>query len=209
VRLPAGAGRWLGIPVVAALAATWKVRVVGAEHEEAARASGRGVLYTIWHETLLPLTWHHRTRRDMTMLVSPGIDGDYLEAFSLPLGYQVLRGATGQDGVAAVLGLVDVLAGGRPAAIAPDGPLGPRRTVTPGAVTIAQRAGALILPLHASADRAWRAGSWDRFLIPKPGSAVTVRYGEPFAVGEGKDGVETATGRLAEALAVLTREDVA
>jgi lysophospholipid acyltransferase (LPLAT)-like uncharacterized protein len=209
VRLPAGAGRWLGIPVVAALAATWRIRVVGGEFERAARASGRGVLYTIWHETLLPLVWHHRTWRDMTMLVSPGIDGDYLEAFSLPFGYRVIRGATGQAGVAAARALADVLAGGRPAAIAPDGPLGPRRTVTPGAVTIAQRAGALILPLHATADRGWRAGSWDRFLIPKPGSVVTVRYAEPFAVGEGSSGVAAATAQLAVALEGLTREDVA
>jgi lysophospholipid acyltransferase (LPLAT)-like uncharacterized protein len=209
VRVPVGAGRWLGIPVVGALAATWRIRVIGEEFERAARASGRGVLYTIWHETLLPLTWHHRTRRDITMLVSPGIDGDYLEAFSLPLGFQVIRGATGQDGLKAFLGLGEVLAAGRPAAIAPDGPLGPRRVLTPGAVVMAQRTGAMILPLHASATRGWRAGSWDRFLIPKPFTRVTVRYAEPFTVGPDATGIETATAQLAGAFAGLTREDEA
>ena len=209
MKLPASAGRWLGIPVVASLAATWRIRVEGKEHEQAARKSGQGVLYTIWHETLLPLTWHHRTRRDMTLLVSPGIDGDYLEAFSTPIGYRVIRGATGQAGVTAIRALTEVLAKGAPAAIAPDGPLGPRRTVTPGALAIAQRAKAVILPLHASTDRGWRAGSWDRFLIPKPGATVTIKYGAPFAVGDGALGLETATAQLAGALEGLSREDVA
>ncbi len=209
MKLPASAGRWLGIPVVAALAATWRIRVEGGENEQAARRSGQGVLYTIWHETLLPLTWHHRTRRDMTLLVSPGIDGDYLEAFSTPLGYRVVRGATGQAGVTAVRALTEVLTNRGVAAIAPDGPLGPRRTVNPGALAIAQRANAVILPLHASAERAWRAGSWDRFLIPKPGARVTIKYGEAFAVGEGEMGLETATAQLAGALEGLSREDVA
>ena len=195
--------------MVGALAATWRIRVIGGEFERAARASGRGVLYTIWHETLLPLTWHHRTRQDITMLVSPGIDGDYLEAFSVPLGFRVIRGATGQDGLRAFLGLGEVLSAGRPAAIAPDGPLGPRRVLTQGAVIAAQRTGALILPLHATARRGWRAGSWDRFLIPKPFTRVTIRYAEPFTVGDGPAGIETATAQLAGALEGLTREDEA
>lgn len=195
--------------MVGGLAATWSIRVVGGEHEAAARASGRGVLYTIWHETLLPLTWYHRTRGDITMLVSPGIDGDYLEAFSVPIGFQVIRGATGQGGVKAFLGLGEVLAAGRAAAIAPDGPLGPRRVLTPGALIAAQRSGAMVLPLHATADRGWRAGSWDRFLIPKPFARVTIRYAEPFTVGPDATGLETATAQLAGALEGLTREDEA
>lgn len=209
MKLPVGAARWIGLPLVSALAATWRVRVTGAEHEAAARSSGKGFVYVIWHETLLPQVWEHRTRRDITMLVSASLDGDYLASFGEAIGYRTVRGATGQEGRRAFRELTEVLQAGRPVAIAPDGPLGPRRVLSPGAVVAAQRTGALLLPLHATADRGWRFGSWDRFLVPKPFSTVTVRYAAPFAVGPGETGVETGITRLTEALATLAREDIA
>ena len=209
MKIPVNAGRWVGVPAVASLAATWRMRTVGAEHERAARASGRGFIYVIWHETLLPLTWVHRTRRDITMLVSATIDGDYLTSFATAIGYRTVRGATGQDGRRAIRELGEVLRAGRPAAIAPDGPLGPRRVLTPGAVVAAQRNGALLLPLHATADRGWRFGSWDRFLVPKPFARVTVWYAEPFGVEAGEAGMERAMARLTAAFGALTREDAA
>lgn len=209
MRLPVGAGKWLGVPLVATLAATWRIRTVGGEHERAARAAGRGALYIIWHETLLPLTWIHRTRGDITMLVSATIDGDYLMAFGGALGYRAVRGATGQDGVQALREVNGVLRSGGVVAIAPDGPLGPRRVLKPGALVAAQRTGAMILPLHATADRAWRFDSWDRFMVPKPFTTVTVRYAEPFVVEEGEAGLDRGTERLGAALAGLSREDIA
>lgn len=207
MKLPVGAGRWLGVPAVAALASTWRQRTAGGEYERAARAGGRGVIYVIWHEALLPLTWVHRTRGDITMLVSATLDGDYLTSFATAIGYRTVRGATGQDGRRAFRELGEVLRAGRPAAIALDGPLGPRRVLTPGAVVAAQRNGALLLPLHATADRGWRFGSWDRFLVPKPFAEVTVHYAEPFSVGTGEAGLEEGMARLAAALGALTRED--
>ena len=63
-----------------------------------------------------------------------------------------------------------------------DGPRGPKGKVKPGLIRMAQLSGAVILPLIVSADKAWIAGSWDRFLIPKPFSRVTVRWEEPFFV---------------------------
>jgi hypothetical protein len=209
VKLPVGTGKWLGVPLVAALAATWRVRIVGGEYERAARAPGRGALYIIWHETLLPLTWIHRTRGDITMLVSATIDGDYLMAFGGALGYRAVRGATGQDGLQALREVTGVLRAGGVVAIAPDGPLGPRRVLKPGALVAAQRTGAMILPLHATVDRAWRFDSWDRFMVPRPFAEVTVRYAEPFVVGQGEAGLDAGTERLAAALAALSREDIA
>lgn len=209
MKLPVSAGKWLGVPLVATLAATWRVEVEGAEFERRARADRQGCIYVIWHETLLPLTWLHRTRGDITMLVSATIDGDYLMAFGGALGYRAVRGATGQDGVHALREVTGILRDGHPVAIAPDGPIGPRRVLKPGVLVAAQRTGALVLPLHATADRGWRFGSWDRFLVPAFFARVRVRYAEPFAVAGGETGLEAGTARLAAALAELSREDQA
>lgn len=207
MKLPIGAGRWLGVPAVATLASTWRMRSVGGEREALARRSGRGFIYVIWHETLLPLTWVHRTRGDITMLVSATIDGDYLASYGAALGYRTVRGATGQDGRRALREICDVLREGRPVAIAPDGPVGPRRVLSPGAAVAAQRTGALLLPLHATADRGWRFNSWDRFLVPAPFAKVTVRYAEPFAIAAGDAGLDAGLDRLAKAMRELTAEE--
>jgi lysophospholipid acyltransferase (LPLAT)-like uncharacterized protein len=79
--------------------------------------------------------------------------------------------------------------------------------LTPGAVVAAQRTGAMLLPLHATTDRGWRFGSWDRFLVPKPFARVTVRYAEPFTVDGGESGLEAGMSRLSAALGELTRKD--
>jgi lysophospholipid acyltransferase (LPLAT)-like uncharacterized protein len=72
--------------------------------------------------------------------------------------------------------------GGRDAAVTPDGPRGPAHVFAPGAAIAAQRTGAALVPVRASASRAWRLKSWDRFLIPKPFATVRVAYGPPTTV---------------------------
>jgi lysophospholipid acyltransferase (LPLAT)-like uncharacterized protein len=68
-----------------------------------------------------------------------------------------------------------------------DGPRGPKGIVKPGLVSMAEISGAVILPLIISPTKAWRLGSWDRFLIPKPFSEVTIEWGRPFVVPRNAD----------------------
>ncbi len=72
------------------------------------------------------------------------------------------------------------LRAGEDVAITPDGPRGPRHSVAPGIVKLAQKMDAYILPFHYEASSFWQLGSWDRFEIPKPFSTITFRIGEPF-----------------------------
>jgi lysophospholipid acyltransferase (LPLAT)-like uncharacterized protein len=67
---------------------------------------------------------------------------------------------------------------GHDLAITPDGPRGPARSFAPGALVVAHRSGAPILPTAASASSAWRLKSWDSFLIPRPFARVSVSYGD-------------------------------
>jgi len=57
-----------------------------------------------------------------------------------------------------------------------DGPRGPAGLVKLGAIAIARGAGAVIVPSVAIADSAWYLHSWDRFMIPKPFSRVTIKF---------------------------------
>ncbi len=66
--------------------------------------------------------------------------------------------------------------------IAIDGSKGPRHYCKPGAIMAARMAGVQIVPIGFAASRSWRAGSWDRHLIPKPGSRVSITVGAPFRI---------------------------
>ena len=70
----------------------------------------------------------------------------------------------------------------------------------PGVVAAAQRAKAVIVPLHAEAEWSWRLNSWDRLLIPKPAARVRISYGRPFEVAEGEDGLARGVADAAERL---------
>ena len=171
----------LGTGLLHAIARTWRYRVINGEALAKARASGRGFVFSLWHGQLLPLLWHHRDQ-GVIVLISEHRDGELVARAAASLGYDLIRGSTTRGGGRALISLVRVLQEGKEVAVTPDGPRGPARKYAPGALVAAQRSNALILPVVAVADRAWRLKSWDRFLIPKPFSRVTVAYGEPAAV---------------------------
>jgi lysophospholipid acyltransferase (LPLAT)-like uncharacterized protein len=201
LKVPPAAARAVAAPAMRLLAGSWRMRT---EHEDRWRPlyqAKRPHVFLLWHEVLLPLLWHHR-RQDIAIVVSENRDGQYLADFAFGLGYRAVRGSSSRGAARALLGAVRELQAGRSVAFTPDGPRGPRRQLKPGVVAAAQRGGAVIVPIHARADRGWRLDSWDRFLIPKPAARVTVVYGRPFEVEPGDGGLETglreAGVRLAE-----------
>jgi lysophospholipid acyltransferase (LPLAT)-like uncharacterized protein len=86
-----------------------------------------------------------------------------------------------------------------------DGPTGPRYVAKPGAVWIASKTGAAVLPFHISADKRWILNSWDLFQIPKPFSRVLVLMGQPIYVeaDAGEEGLRAAQRRLQASLEEL------
>jgi lysophospholipid acyltransferase (LPLAT)-like uncharacterized protein len=171
----------LGKGVLGALARTWRYTVINGEALQRVRAEQRSFIFSLWHGHLLPLLWHHRGS-NVAVLISEHRDGELIARTAHWLGYNLIRGSTTRGAERALLSLVRELKSGREVAITPDGPRGPARKFAPGALIAAQRSGVPILPVAAAADRAWRLGSWDRFVIPKPFARITVAYGEATTV---------------------------
>jgi lysophospholipid acyltransferase (LPLAT)-like uncharacterized protein len=171
----------LGALLIGALARTWRVRVVGREPVDALRAAGRPVAFAFWHGQMLPLVWQHRDE-GVAILVSSHRDGEIIARIIHRFGFRTVRGSSSRGAGRALLGLVRELQAGREVAVTPDGPRGPARRFAAGAIVAAQRAAAPVIPVSAHASRAWRLGSWDRFMIPKPFARVTVAYGPPTLV---------------------------
>lgn len=145
------------------------------------RARGQPVIYTFWHGTMLPLLWQHR-KEHVAILISEHGDGEIIARIAHSLGYHSVRGSSSRGGERALLGTVRELESGRDVAFTPDGPRGPLESFAPGALIVSQRTGAPIVLITVDAANAWRLKSWDRFLIPKPFSRVTIAYENPLRV---------------------------
>ena len=163
------------------LARTWRFRVVNVAAINGLRAAKRSFIFSLWHGQLLPLLWHHRDE-GVVLLISEHRDGELVARAAESLGYALVRGSTTRGADRALISVIRELQAGREVAITPDGPKGPAGKYAPGALIASQRSGAVIVPVVAVADRAWRLKSWDHFMIPKPFARVTVAYGDPASV---------------------------
>ena len=169
---------YLASGIVRLLAWTWRMEVCGESHVKQLRNAGVPVVFTVWHAFLLPPLWHRRDE-GITLLVSDHADAEYLARAAVRMGYRVVRGSSTRGGVKGAKGILRTLGSGGDVALTPDGPTGPARIAKPGAVAVAARAGAAIVPMGADASSWWQIGSWDRFLVPRPFARVRVVHGLP------------------------------
>lgn len=167
-------GRWL----LDALFFTVRFEPEHRERFDAVMASEQGVIFSLWHGRLLPLSYFHR-HWNIVALISQSADGDSIARVVRAWGFEPVRGSTSRGGGEALRALVRLARAGRALAITPDGPQGPRQKLQAGVLRTAQLSGAPIVPLVAGCRRAWWPGHWDRFCVPKPFSRVRVLYGEP------------------------------
>lgn len=171
----------LGGAALRMLARTWRIRVVNRAPSQALRDAGQPVILTLWHGEMLALLWHHRGE-GIAVLISEHGDGEIIARVAESLGLRTVRGSTSRGASRALLGMTRVVQEGGDVAFTPDGPRGPARAFAPGALIVAQRSGAPIVTLRATARRCWRLRSWDRFMIPKPFARITITYGTPVFV---------------------------
>ncbi len=163
------------------LGATWRVRVHGRSALLARQPDDPRVVLTLWHGQMLPILWSHR--QPTASMISEHKDGEIIARVLGRLGFSAIRGSTSRGGARALLEAVRVLKSSD-VAVTPDGPRGPRHTFAPGALAIASRAGAYIVPIVAFVDRKWQLKSWDAFEIPKAFARVTISYGTPMRVDD-------------------------
>lgn len=144
------------------------------------------VIFVFWHGRLLPLIHIHR-HQGTVVLVSEHRDGDYLARLLHHFGFGTVRGSSTRGGVRGLKGLIRAARTGWDLAITPDGPRGPNRELKLGALTVARMTGLPLVPVGVGVTSAWRIGSWDGLLVPKPFSTVRVAYGPPTCVPRNAD----------------------
>ncbi|MFT7669839.1 MAG: lysophospholipid acyltransferase (LPLAT)-like uncharacterized protein [Planctomycetota bacterium] len=170
---------------------TWKVDVHNGEKLEAAKGKGGGYFMSLWHGKMLIGLPFHRNR-GYKVLVSASGDGDISEHLLESFGYGVIRGSSSRGGAKALRAMLVALSEGSVLVITPDGPRGPTHSMNPGLAWMARATGHSVVPCGFACSKAWRANSWDRMMIPKPGAKVVFYYEEPVFVSRDADEAEQA-----------------
>lgn len=173
---------------------TW--RLVERRNEEftAHRLLGerKNILLALWHDRILFTLWYmaYRFRPHgprFTLMISASKDGDILAGATYRFGGDAVRGSSSRKGREALVGMLDRLDKGYNGVITPDGPRGPRCRAHAGITLLAQKSGVPIVPVIAGAKYAYRFKSWDRFMLPLPGTPVRLIYGDPIWVPANAD----------------------
>ncbi|TLN17220.1 DUF374 domain-containing protein, partial [bacterium] len=127
------------------LGLTCSFRVEGEENYRLAHENGNAI-WAFWHNRLMGSIPFHRGR-GIGVVISQSKDGELISRVVEPMGYKAIRGSSSRGGASALRGILRQLKDGHIAAFTPDGPRGPRYTVSPGVAYAAQRSGAWVMPM--------------------------------------------------------------
>jgi lysophospholipid acyltransferase (LPLAT)-like uncharacterized protein len=162
------------------------VRVLGAEHLDAALSNASSLLPCDWHQHELFCARYQLQQKQrglkLGFLISPSVDGEVPAAIARRLGAEVIRGSSTRTGARALRDYYQLLVhDGVSPVITPDGPTGPPHQFKPGGLLLSQISGRPLVPMSFAATRAWNFG-WDQFVLPVPGSRIAIAIGAPVVV---------------------------
>ena len=142
-------------------------------------SAGRRNVFIGWHEyMLMPIIL--RGNRNMLALASDHGDGEIISEAMRHLKWGVTRGSTTRGATTALLRLLRE--DRRHLNLTPDGPQGPRRTMSAGPIFLASKLDLPLVCVGYGYDRPWRMRSWDRFAVPRPFSRARAVFGPPLRI---------------------------
>ena len=128
-----------------------------------------------WHGELLmsPQAYRHiHKKHPASAIISSHFDGTLIARTLQFLKIHPLRGSSRKGAKQVLLQAFKSIKSGKEILITPDGPRGPRHTMSDGAAGIALKSKLPVFVMNYTCSNYWQLGSWDRFTIPKPFSTV-------------------------------------
>jgi lysophospholipid acyltransferase (LPLAT)-like uncharacterized protein len=151
--------------------------------------NGGAVLLCVWHQQFFSVIRHAKNYKiyNPSIMISLSKDGEIVARMCKHNGWNAVRGSSSRGGMEALKKMITKLRETKLAAHIVDGPTGPSGKVKPGVIRLAHAANAVIVPISVYAEKAWYFNSWDKFLLPKPFSKVTLRFEEMIKFDRVKD----------------------
>ncbi len=181
---PAGFLVWL---IVRLISLTIRYRIHFPDGAVRERAGKERHIIALWHNrTLVPCYVYRyllKSNVPMSMITSASKDGAFLTAVAQRFGMKTLRGSINRRAVAVFIGMCKAVKRGSSMCIAIDGPKGPIYKGTPGVVRLASVTGVPISAIAIQYSSYWRVNkAWDKYIIPKPFSKISIRWAPPIHV---------------------------
>ena len=159
-------------------------------------ADKRRVVFCFWHSRLLMMPYSIYGDRPFHAMISSHRDGRFIARTVGHFGFGTVFGSSSRRPALALREAARRCRDGVCLGITPDGPRGPRMRAAPGAVLIAELAGAVMVPVAYSTSRRRLLDSWDRFLLPMPFGRGVFVVGEAIPVPHGLEDPEREALRL-------------
>ncbi|GBE14936.1 hypothetical protein BMS3Abin14_00989 [bacterium BMS3Abin14] len=198
----------LGGGLIRVLGGSVRVKELGKERLEGLEDRGSVAVLAFFHGRQFLLISTFLGRR-VSIMSSLSRDGELQARVLSGLGFPIVRGSASRGGARGLIAMKRLMGQGYHGSFAVDGPKGPIHEVKPGAVYLAKKTGAPILPLAASAKPALTFHkAWDRYLLPMPFCRGVVIYGEPMWLDDdlGGDAVDRDCRALQSVLVRLQAE---
>jgi len=128
-----------------------------------------------WHGELLmsPQAYRHFHKKQLASgIISRHFDGEMIARILMFFSISPLRGSSSRGAKQVLLEAFRALKKGDDLLVTPDGPRGPRHSISDGAVALAHKAKAPVLMVNYIPNSYWQLGSWDKFVIPKPFTTI-------------------------------------
>ena len=143
---------------------------------------------TFWHGELLMAPFAYNklyASRVIDVMISDHFDGEIIARVIKFFGMNTLRGSTRKGAVKALFSALKVIKKrNQNIGITPDGPKGPRHSISDGVVVIAQKANIPVVIINCHPKRYWQVNSWDKFTIPKPFGVIDFYISEPIYLND-------------------------
>jgi len=124
-----------------------------------------------WHSELLMTPQAYRKihpNHAASAIISQHFDGELIAGTLAMLHIRPLRGSSKKGAKKVLLEAFRAVKNKEEVLITPDGPRGPRHTMSDGAIGLALKSKLPIFVMNYTCNRYWQLDSWDRFVIPKP-----------------------------------------
>lgn len=141
-------------------------------------------IYAMWHKNQF-LVHGIEDKAHLSIQISNSIDGEIIARAVEKWGFKVVRGSAARKGaVESTMQMISRLNAGETVGIMVDGPRGPLHKVKNGAVKLAQKTGAPIVPVHWYSPQKTFISlpSWDKMKTPLGDCKILNIYGEPIYV---------------------------
>jgi len=132
-----------------------------------------------WHgELFLTPQIYRKLKKSQptSAIISRHFNGELIAKVLNSLNIAPLRGSSNRGARQVLINAIKAIKSGQTVLLTPDGPKGPRHSMSDGAVALALKANLPIMAISYKPSSYWQLKSWDRFIIPKPFAQIEIYH---------------------------------